>query len=352
MPLDPSILFRLDTKGPDLGGALQQGMSMRKSMDDSQRQKVVQGREDDAHLKEKAKQIIWSIKDQPSYEAAKSELAKIGAPGLDQWGPEYNPEVVKLKQYASLTPEQQVQKQQFDAELVSREKDREASRNQAYALAKIAAGARADEKEEKRTEKKERQIETDMAKLSKDVEGTQGMMSALDETEAVLGGPLESFSVKNGGLYKGGKAVDLPGVSIPGIGRVSAHSDQARRLNDTAKTVFNATLKDRSGGAVTDNELDRLRTEFSEGKFNTEPELIDALQRYKRRAAVVLKNREAGYTPEVVNRYTDQGGRTSKTIKSADAGGKTIAKKQYSKSANKTKVIYSDGTEEILDGQR
>lgn len=33
-------------------------------------------------------------------------------------------------------------------------------------------------------------------------------------------------------------------------------------------------------------------------------------------------------------------------------GGKQVVKKQYSKSANKTKLIYADGTEEIVDGQR
>ncbi len=36
----------------------------------------------------------------------------------------------------------------------------------------------------------------------------------------------------------------------------------------------------------------------------------------------------------------------------AASGGKKLAKKQYSKSANKTKLIYSDGTEEIVDGKQ
>jgi len=34
------------------------------------------------------------------------------------------------------------------------------------------------------------------------------------------------------------------------------------------------------------------------------------------------------------------------------SSGKAIAKKQYSPSANKTKLIYTDGTEEILDGRQ
>jgi hypothetical protein len=166
-------------------------------------------------------------------------------------------------------------------------------------------------------EKRERNLDQDIQKLSKDVAGTQDLLGALDEVEGKLGGSIDTFSKDaSGNLVRGGKKVDLPGVSIPGIGRVSAYSEDARGLRDAASRVFNATLKDRSGGAVTDNELERLKTEFSEGKFNTEPELISALQRYKRQVQTVLKNREAAYKPEAVARYTEQGGRTSQTIKS------------------------------------
>ena len=36
----------------------------------------------------------------------------------------------------------------------------------------------------------------------------------------------------------------------------------------------------------------------------------------------------------------------------SNSGQKVITKKQYSPSANKTKITYSDGTEEILDGRQ
>lgn len=194
-------------------------------------------------------------------------------------------------------------------------------------------------------EKKERQVEQDVQKLSKDVEGVQDLIGGLDEVERELGGKLEEFSKdKNGNLTKAGKAVDLPGVSIPGIGRVSAYDTAARNLQSAAARVFNATLKDRSGGSVTDNEMERLRQEFNAGKYNTEPELIAALQRYKRQTNIVMKNREAAYNKDVVNKYADQGGRTSKPIAPE---GKTIVKK-FKGSGGSTKVVYNDGTEEII----
>lgn len=37
---------------------------------------------------------------------------------------------------------------------------------------------------------------------------------------------------------------------------------------------------------------------------------------------------------------------------SSQGSGRSVVKKQYSKSANKTKLIYSDGSEEIVDGQQ
>jgi hypothetical protein len=188
---------------------------------------------------------------------------------------------------------------------------------------------------EKRNEKIERNTEQDMQKLSKDLSGTQEMVGAVDEVEKILGGKLEDFDTKNG-LKKNGKNIDLPGVSIPLVGRTSFYDGDARDLNAAASRVFNATLKDRSGGAVTDNEMERLKREFNEGKYNTEAEMIGAMQRYKRQLDVVMKNREAGYKPDVVKKYQDQGGRTSRGGASASV-------------SNKPQRINQNGHEYILN---
>lgn len=163
-------------------------------------------------------------------------------------------------------------------------------------------------------DKRERQVETDMQKLSKDIAGAQGATAALDEVEGILGFKVDDADVSGEDLKVQGKKLDLPGVSVPGIGRVSAYSGKARDLQGAAARVFNVELKDRSGAAVTNPELQRLKTEFGEGKFNNEKEMVGALQRYKRALKQELQNREAAYNKEVVSRYKDQGARTSETI--------------------------------------
>jgi len=206
--------------------------------------------------------------------------------------------------------------------------------------AETRSEARADrqfQRDQSRATKAAEINDKDIQKLSKDVAGVQDMTNALDEIETTLGGKLEEFTTE-GGLKKGGKDVDLPGVSVPGIGRVSAYSDKAQQLQGAASKVFNTVLKDRSGAAVSNTELERLKTEFGEGKYNTEAQMVGALQRYKRAVNTELKNREAAYRPEVVEKYTEQGGRTSKTegikpntsvdaeVETKQVGGKTYKK--------------------------
>lgn len=236
-------------------------------------------------------------------------------------------------------------------EIAERGLDRKEARDERRFQSGIKMNERREIMDDKMAERKERQIDQDMQKLSKDVSGTQGMLGALDEVEMKLGGPLESFQAGGDKLTKDGKEIDLPGVSIPGIGRTTFYSNEGRSLNSAASRVFNSELKDRSGGAVTDNEMERLRKEFNEGKYNTEPELIDALQRYKRQTEVVLKNREAAYTPEVVAKYTDQGGRTSQTLRksSSNASGKTVVKTQTNPKTGQKRVVYNDGSTEVIN---
>ena len=152
-------------------------------------------------------------------------------------------------------------------------------------------------------------------KLGKDLAPLQETFTALGEVEAALGGPLEEFSYdKSGNAMRGGKKTDLPGVNIPGVGSTTFFSQEARNLDDTMARVFNQTLKLRSGAAVTDNELKRLRAEFSAGKFNTEAEKIKALQDVKRLLKDSFTNAEAKYNPDVAGEYKQRGGMTAEGV--------------------------------------
>ena len=169
--------------------------------------------------------------------------------------------------------------------------------------------------------------------LSKEIKGTQEIGNAIKNVENILGEPLDNYRIKEGVIYNSkNQPVDLPGVStqIPMVGRITAPWGDARRLEGAISRVFNTELADRSGASVTNQEMERLKREFASGQYNTEAEMIEAMQAYKRALFRELKNREAGFNPRVKKLYESRGGETSATIGS---GGQQ----------NKQKTVIQNG---------
>jgi hypothetical protein len=211
--------------------------------------------------------------------------------------------------------------------------------------------AREDRLEAKKRQgeiRQEQVLDINTQKLAKDLSGAQDLLNSYQILESELGSPLENYDASGEILKKDGKPVDLPGVSIPGVGRTSFYSDKAQRLSSAAERIFNVTLKDRSGAAVTTPEMDRLRNEYMSGRFNTETQLIKAMQNYKQAALTALKNKEAGYSPDVLKNYAEAGGVTSGTFqnkKEQTVGpyGETVERNgkmyKWNSSANKYQPI-------------
>lgn len=201
-------------------------------------------------------------------------------------------------------------------------------------------------------------LDKKVGKLGDDLGNSQDVFASIGAVEDQIGFNLEDKD-KN-------KGVDLPGISVPGLGRISAFNSDARLLQARIGKIFNTVLKDRSGATVTDSELERLRQEFAAGKFNTEEELLGALSEYKAAAAGAMQNIEAKYSPEAVAKYREQGGKTLQDLSQRKAKqkapadgtaiaaptGKTVVKEFVSPSTGKRKRVYSDGTEEILDASK
>lgn len=158
------------------------------------------------------------------------------------------------------------------------------------------------------SDKENARIDAGVTKAADKLGTFQDLNNSITRVEDQLGFPLEAY--KDGKVN--GKEVDLPGVSLPGIGRVTAFDSDARVLNSTMSEIFNKTLRDRSGAAVSNGEMERLKQEFQAGKFNTEAEMIGALQRYKAAATQAMKNAEAGFAPEILDTYEKRGGQTSR----------------------------------------
>ena len=183
------------------------------------------------------------------------------------------------------------------------------ARKDAAALSREDMRTRRDEaKELKLQEQTNKQVEN----LGKDLASPQEALNTFDRLEQQLGFSLDNVSqtdLDKNKISVGGLKKDIPGVSVPGLGRVSFYNSDARKLKDIASNIFNIVLKDRSGAAVTDNELERLKSEFSEGRFNSEAELIKGMKDYKNRIRYVMQNMAAKYPKTAAEVYKERGGR-------------------------------------------
>lgn len=166
---------------------------------------------------------------------------------------------------------------------------------------------RADQRQkEGLDEKREKKIEDQLIKFESKAIDAVPLVENLNRVEEILGGKLEQFDPNTGTLN--GKKIDLPGKSVPGIGRVFAPGSVGESLQAAFSNIFNTTLKERSGAAVTDQELARLKNEFAQGKFNTEEKMLEALQRYKTILRKRMRQHEAAFSPDVRERFKKQGG--------------------------------------------
>jgi len=222
-----------------------------------------------------------------------------------------------MKQYAELAKGERAQ-----ARLTSEESRAKTADLRARELAQMqiegnlkAAGIRASGKGEltpyqemMQETKKNEAIDKKTQKLQADLQSSQNVATTVDSIEQELGFNLDD--IDSTGKIKG-KSIDIPGVSIPGIGRTTFYSTGARDLDSTMSKLFNVELKNRSGVAVTPPELQNLKKEFNEGKFNTEEEKLKAMKRFKEGLKKAFANIEAGYPKEVVSEYQDRGGFTS-----------------------------------------
>ena len=105
------------------------------------------------------------------------------------------------------------------------------------------------------------------------------------------------------------------GENIPGYGPLEKYKpnilagDAGRTMRQAVGQLFNIELKTRSGVAVTDPELERLKVEFGQGHFATEEALRQGIQQYLQRVQEIARNVEAGYEPGIRGEYVNRGGR-------------------------------------------
>ena len=172
------------------------------------------------------------------------------------------------------------------------------------ALKLKAANNRSDLEQKRFDRLEDKDTENYIQKLAKATEAKASMDANVAELNNALGFNVDDYDATTGSVN--GKPVDLPGVSIPGVGRLSSYNEKARIIEDTIGRIFNTELKDRSGAAVTTQELERLKDEFSSGRFQSEKEKIGAVQRYKRLLLEQLNRQESAFKEDVRQKYQDR----------------------------------------------
>lgn len=112
---------------------------------------------------------------------------------------------------------------------------------------------------------------------------------------------------------------DDPEADIPGYGATASIpdvlvSDEGKDLRQRVGTLFNMTLKDRSGAAVTSTELTRLKKEFGQGLIKTDQQLLNAIERFRGVIEAHKLTLAAGYDDDVVDVWQKRSGLTLREV--------------------------------------
>lgn len=155
--------------------------------------------------------------------------------------------------------------------------------------------------------------------LSEDLKTTQGVMNAFDNINNQLGFDINKYDEKTntvqetdpktGNIVK--KQINIPGSSIPGIGRVWSLSREGSRLGADVQQLESLQIYDRTGKAINIPELENFKFEMGHGRFNTEADFLASYKKAYRAVQKKVQNIEAGYSPEAVTTYKGRGGSIS-----------------------------------------
>jgi hypothetical protein len=175
-----------------------------------------------------------------------------------------------------------------------------------------------------------------------DKSGIPALRESIDRIETSLGMPIEEAIKKN--------------IDVPGYGRLESlipdvlSGEKARNVRQDVAKIENPAISSQFGASQTAGEIARRARESGTGKFEDSKALLRHIQTLKDATTRDVNNITGAYPKEVTQEYANQTG-MDLSGKPKEAPTKRVVSAQYSKSRNKTRITYSDGTTEIKDGE-
>ena len=126
--------------------------------------------------------------------------------------------------------------------------------------------------------------------------------SALLAIEDQIKSQIESFK-KDGNLDN---SEDVPGFGRTGMVPKPILSQKGKDLRASMQKLFSLTLLDRSGTAVSSQELDRLKKEFNTTGFSTDRDLLFAIDAYRTEVDRMKDVITTGYSDDVIKDWNSR----------------------------------------------
>jgi hypothetical protein len=138
-----------------------------------------------------------------------------------------------------------------------------------------------------------RRVDTEATRLQGALE-----KAGLPEADTVLASVEKALeTAPQAAEYLSGPKSLIPDLAVP---------DEVKFARQAFQKLFNITLKNRSGAAVTIPELERLKKEFATGAWKTPQQLIEGVNQARNVINQHYRSVSAGFAPEALETYNER----------------------------------------------
>lgn len=260
-------------------------------------------------------QVLGSVRDQASYDAGRQQLQAMGIPTPNA-PPQYDPAVVDQFARQAMSAKDRMEQEYKRMRFTTPSADAliQADTSRANNAATIATTRRGQDMTDMRARELAELRGQELAQ-NKQLANEQKNLDRVDKKVTAFSSQLDKTNVPQFESLLGDIEADLARYKdIPGYGGVMGNlptfmqTEEGRALRQKIATLRNLTLKDRSGAAVTNQELARLLEELGTGMLKTDADLRRGLAGVRKNLDAVKQNVIAGVDDDTLSEYQKRGG--------------------------------------------